>query len=98
MFIVFVVVYPLPLSIGRFAYDQTNQNHNNHTKNSALHKTQSVPIAAGGGDAEVEHLRKKLMQSFTEIDELKTMVQQLSIENYQLKARIDPTDTFDVPL
>lgn len=54
--------------------------------------------AGGGGEAEVEHLRKKLLQSFTEIDELKTMVQQLSIENYQLKARIDPTDAFDVPL
>lgn len=81
-----------------------NQNHHNTTTNqtpkntSTLHKTQSAPMAAGGGDAEVEHLRKKLLQSFSEIDELKTMVQQLSLENYQLKARIDPADTFDVPL
>lgn len=75
-------------------------NTNSQTKSNAalLHKTQSAPMATGGGEAEVEHLRKKLLQSFSEIDELKTMVKQLSFENYQLKARIDPPDTFDVPL
>lgn len=45
-------------------------------------------------------MRKKLLQSFSEIDELKTMVQHLSVENYKLKSRIEPADSFDfdVPL
>lgn len=50
---------------------------------------------------EVENLRRKLLESFTEIDELKSMVEKLSFENDQLKSRIDPNDTtadFDVPL
>lgn len=41
---------------------------------------------------EVENLKKVLMESFSEINELKTMVQQLSVENDHLKARIEPTE------
>ena len=49
---------------------------------------------------EVENLRKKLLESFSEIDELKSMVQQLSVENTKLKSRIepDPELDYDVPL
>ncbi|KAG4075062.1 hypothetical protein HA402_008127 [Bradysia odoriphaga] len=52
-------------------------------------------------NTEVENLRRKLLESFSEIDELKSMVEKLSFENDQLKSRIDPNDTtadFDVPL
>lgn len=49
---------------------------------------------------EVENLRKKLLESFSEIDELKSMVEQLSVENTKLKSRIepDPNLDYDVPL
>lgn len=51
-------------------------------------------------NTEVENLRRKLLESFSEIDELKSLVEKLSFENDQLKSRIDPeaTDDFDVPL
>lgn len=56
--------------------------------------------AAGASYAEVENLRKKLLESFSEIDELKSMVERLSMENNKLKSRIepDPAFDFDVPL
>lgn len=48
---------------------------------------------------EVETLRKKLQESFSEIDELKSMVQKLSSENCVLKSRIDSSiSAFDVQL
>lgn len=51
-------------------------------------------------NTEVDSLRRKLLESFSEIDELKSLVEKLSFENDQLKSRIDPdaTDDFDVPL
>lgn len=51
-------------------------------------------------NTEVENLRRKLLESFSEIDELKSLVEKLSFENDQLKSRIDPeaTDDFDEPL
>lgn len=52
-------------------------------------------------DHEVELLRKKLQESFHEIDELKSMVKKLSAENCELKSRYDPAvsgGAFDVPL
>lgn len=59
----------------------------------------------GGGpnstpNMEVENLRRKLLESFSEIDELKSMVEKLSFENDQLKSRIDPDSIgdLDVPL
>lgn len=51
-------------------------------------------------NTEVDSLRRKLLESFSEIDELKSLVEKLSFENDQLKSRIDPdaADDFDVPL
>lgn len=51
-------------------------------------------------NTEVDSLRRKLLESFSEIDELKSLVEKLSFENDQLKSRIDPDapDDFDVPL
>lgn len=48
---------------------------------------------------EVETLRKKLKESFSEIDELRSLVQKLSTENCVLKSRIDSSvNAFDVQL
>lgn len=48
---------------------------------------------------EVETLRKKLEESFSEIGELKSLVQKLSTENCVLKSRIDSSiSAFDVQL
>ncbi len=51
-------------------------------------------------NTEVENLRRKLLESFSEIDELKSLVEKLSFENYRLKSRIDPDEVADtdVPL
>lgn len=48
----------------------------------------------------METLRKKLAESFSEIDELKSLVMKLSSENCQLKSRIDSSSisAFEVPL
>lgn len=48
--------------------------------------------AATAATVEVENLKKVLMESFSEINELKTIVQQLSVENNHLKARIEPAE------
>ncbi|XP_031619745.1 ARF GTPase-activating protein GIT2 [Contarinia nasturtii] len=52
------------------------------------------------GKQEVETLRRKLQDSFYEIDELKMLVKKLLTENCQLKSRIDSSSisAFDVPL
>lgn len=51
-------------------------------------------------NTEVDNLRRKLLESFSEIDELKSLVEKLSFENYQLKSRVDPDEPedLDVPL
>lgn len=51
-------------------------------------------------NTEVDNLRRKLLESFSEIDELKSLVEKLSFENDQLKSRVDAdaSDEFDVPL
>lgn len=52
----------------------------------------------------METLRKKLQESFYEIDELKSLVKKLSTENCELKSRIDSTridssiSAFDIQL
>ncbi|XP_055309853.1 ARF GTPase-activating protein Git [Sitodiplosis mosellana] len=60
---------------------------------------QQVTHAEPQQKQEVETLRRKLQDSFYEIDELKMLVKKLLTENCQLKSRIDSSvSAFDVPL